>query len=155
MFQGQISKKPYLRNCWSDWREMKRKRINRILGWLYDLDLWPHPWPWPWSFKVRVGKSLISGMGMPTDMEQKGCESSIDHGILTSATIWGGRMYRIVAGVTSDVGVPSTYLVRPLGTNFNENVIKIYTFSFKKMHNKISSGKWCPYCLDLNVITPS
>ena len=24
---------------------------------------------------------------------------------------WGGRMYRIVIGVTSDVGVPSTYLV--------------------------------------------
>ena len=24
---------------------------------------------------------------------------------------WGGRMYRIVTGVTSDVGVPSTYLV--------------------------------------------
>ena len=25
---------------------------------------------------------------------------------------WGGRMYRIMTGVTSDVGVPSTYLVR-------------------------------------------
>ena len=24
---------------------------------------------------------------------------------------WGGRMYRIVTGVTSDIGVPSTYLV--------------------------------------------
>ena len=30
--------------------------------------------------------------------------------ILTSVTWWGGRMYRWVTGVTSDVGVPSTYL---------------------------------------------
>ena len=28
---------------------------------------------------------------------------------------WGGRMYRIVTGVTSDVGVPSTYLVSCCG----------------------------------------
>ena len=39
-------------------------------------------WPGPWSFKVRVWNSLISGMGQPIDMEQKGCESSIrDHDI--------------------------------------------------------------------------
>ena len=30
---------------------------------------------------------------------------------------WGGRMYRIVTGVTSDVGVPSTYLVVKLLLN--------------------------------------
>ena len=30
--------------------------------------------------------------------------------ILTCVTIVGGRMYRIVTGVTSDVGVPSIYL---------------------------------------------
>ena len=29
----------------------------------------------------------------------------------------------------------------PLGTNFNEILIKIHTFSFKKMHLKMSSGK--------------
>ena len=34
MFQSQISKSLYLGNCWSDWCEMKRKQINRILGWL-------------------------------------------------------------------------------------------------------------------------
>ena len=32
----------------------------------------------------------------------------------------------------------------PLGTNFSEIVIEIYTFSFKKMHVKMSSGKWRP-----------
>ena len=32
-------------------------------------------------------------------------------------------------------------LIRPLGTNFSEILIEIYTFSFKKMHLKMSSGK--------------
>ena len=41
-------------------------------------------------------------------------------------------------------------LIGPLGTNFNEIVIKIYTFLFKKMHLKIQSGKWQPFCLGLN-----
>ena len=33
-------------------------------------------------------------------------------------------------------------LIEPLGTNFNKILIEIYTLSFKKMHLKISSGKW-------------
>ena len=33
-------------------------------------------------------------------------------------------------------------LFRPLGTNFSEILIEIHTFSFKKMHLKMSSGKW-------------
>ena len=43
-------------------------------------------------------------------------------------------------------------LIGPLGTNFNEILIEIYTFSFKKMHLKISSVKWRPFCLGLNVL---
>ena len=44
-------------------------------------------------------------------------------------------------------------LIRPLGTNFSEILIAIYTFSFEKMHLKMSSGKWRPSCLGLNVLT--
>ena len=33
----------------------------------YITALWTHPWPWPWSFYVKVGNSLISGMGGPID----------------------------------------------------------------------------------------
>ena len=44
-------------------------------------------------------------------------------------------------------------LIRPLGTNFNEILIEIHTFSFKKMHLKMSSGKRRPFCLGLNVLT--
>ena len=44
-------------------------------------------------------------------------------------------------------------LIGPLGTNFNEILIGYQTFSFKKMHLKILSAKWHPFCLGLNVIT--
>ena len=39
------------------------------------------------------------------------------------------------------------------GTNFSEILFEIYTFSFKKMHLKMSSGKWRPSCLGLNVLS--
>ena len=44
-------------------------------------------------------------------------------------------------------------LIGPLGTNFSEIVIEIQTFSLKKMHLKMSSAKWRPFCLGLNVLT--
>ena len=44
-------------------------------------------------------------------------------------------------------------LIGPLGTNFSEISIKILTFSFTKMRLKVSSAKWCPFCLGLNVLT--
>ena len=43
-------------------------------------------------------------------------------------------------------------LIRPLGTNFSEILIEIHTFSFKKMRFKLSSGKWRPFYLGLNVL---
>ena len=44
-------------------------------------------------------------------------------------------------------------LIGPLGTNFSQILIAIETFSFKKMHLKISSAKWRPFSLGLNVLT--
>ena len=44
-------------------------------------------------------------------------------------------------------------LIGPLGTNFIEILAGIQTFSFKKMHLKMSSAKWRPFCLGLNVLT--
>ena len=43
-------------------------------------------------------------------------------------------------------------LIEPLGTNFSEIVIEIYTFSLKKMHLKLSSRKLRPFCLGLHVL---
>ena len=41
-------------------------------------------------------------------------------------------------------------LIGPWGTNFSEILIGIHTFSFKKIHLKMSSAKWRPFCLGLN-----
>ena len=43
-------------------------------------------------------------------------------------------------------------LIGTLATNFSEISIEIYTFSFKKMHLNMSSGKWRPCCVGLNVL---
>ena len=43
-------------------------------------------------------------------------------------------------------------LIGPLGTNFSEILIGIQIFSFKKIHLKMSSGKWRPSCLGLSVL---
>ena len=37
-------------------------------------------------------------------------------------------------------------LIGNLGTNFGKIVIRIQTYSFKKMHLKMSSAKWHPFC---------
>ena len=42
--------------------------------------------------------------------------------------------------------------IRPLGTNFNEMLLEILTFSFKKLRLNVSSAKRRPFCLGLNVL---
>ena len=44
-------------------------------------------------------------------------------------------------------------LIGPLGTNFSEILIRVQTFSFKKMLLKMSSAKWRPFCFGLNVVS--
>ena len=51
--------------------------------------------------------------------------------------------------IRTNVGI---LLIGPLGTNFSEILIGIQAFSFKKMHVKMSSAKWRPFCLCLNVL---
>ena len=43
-------------------------------------------------------------------------------------------------------------LIGTLGTNFSEILIENRIFSFKKMGLKVSSAKWHPFCLGLNVL---
>ena len=40
----------------------------------------------------------------------------------------------------------------PLATNISEILIEILAFSFTKMRLKVSSSKWRPFCLGLNVL---
>ena len=44
-------------------------------------------------------------------------------------------------------------LIGPLGTNFSEILIEIETFSFKKIHLKMSSAKWRLFGRGLNELT--
>ena len=82
-------------------------------------------------------------------------------------THWGGATHICVAKLTtigSDNGlspgrrqaiiwtIAGILLIGPLETNFSEILIGIQTFSFKKMHLKMSSAKWRPSCLGLNVL---
>ena len=63
---------------------------------------------------------------------------------LYSPTDWGQVTYICVGNLTvigSDNGLlpgRRTLLIGPLGTKFSENLIEIYTFSFKKMYLKMS-----------------
>ena len=43
-------------------------------------------------------------------------------------------------------------LIGPLGTNFNKILIGVQTFSFRKMELKMSSAKWRPFYIGLNVL---
>ena len=43
--------------------------------------------------------------------------------------------------------------IGPSGTNFSEISIEMQTFLFKKMCLNVSSAKWRPFCLGLNVLT--
>ena len=85
-----------------------------------------------------------------------------------SLTHWG-RVTHICVGkltiIGSDNGLSSgrrqamiwtnagILLIEHLGTNFSQIIIKINTFSFKKMYLKMSSGKWRPFCFGLNVLS--
>ena len=46
-------------------------------------------------------------------------------------------------------------LIGPWGTNFSEILIGVQPFSFKKMHLKMLSAKWRPFCLSPNVLMSS
>ena len=83
------------------------------------------------------------------------------HG-LNVLTYWGRVMHICVIGsdngllphrrqaiIWTNAGILS---IGPLGTKVSETSIEIHTFPFTKMHLKMSSGKWRPFCLGLNVL---
>ena len=51
--------------------------------------------------------------------------------------------------IWTNVGI---LLIQTLGTNLNEILSEIHTFSFKEIHLKMLSGKWRPFCFGLNVL---
>ena len=160
-------------------------------------------WPWPWIFKLKYGIYYISakngliatkrkaniwiglwasnvtiGFDPGHDLDVEFSRSNMEFAISHLKVVWrsGVRIYQIVTGVTSDVGVQSTHLVvsdnglwpgcrqaiiwthdgilliGPLGTNFSEVLLRNVTFWFKKMHLKMSSVNGRSFCLGLNVL---
>ena len=95
------------------------------------------------------------------------CFSYISLSFWVTLTHWGRVTHICVSKVTiivSDNGLSpgrrqaiiwnnaGILLIGTLGTNFNEILIEILTFSFKKMRLKVSSAKRQPLCRGLNVL---
>ena len=78
-----------------------------------------------WGMHIYVGKLTIIGSGNGSSPGQH------------QAIMWTN------AGIL---------LTGPPVTNFSAILIKIHTFSFKKIHLKMSSLKWRPFCLGLSVL---
>ena len=96
---------------------------------------WNFDWIW-----IRLKKSL-NYWGRVKHM----CVSKIntigsDNGLLPG---WRQAIIWTNAGIL---------FIGPLGTNFSEVFITIHAISFKKIHLKMSSGKWQPSCRSLNVL---
>ena len=104
------------------------------------------------------------GAGSSVGLPQMPSKSPI---IWWSITHWGQVMHICVSKLTiigSDNGLSpgrrqaiiwanaGILLIRTWGTNFSEILSEIRAFSFKKMHLKMSSAKWRPFCLCFNVL---
>ena len=92
------------------------------------------------------------------------------HMLLTTLTHWGRVTHICVGNLTiigSDNGLSpgrrqaivwtnvGILLIGPLGTSFSDILIGIHKFLFTKMHLKLSSAKWRPFSLGLNVLNIS
>ena len=98
------------------------------------------------GWNLQVANFQTSGC----DLTHWGRETHICVGKLTIiASDNGLSPGRRQAIIWTDAGI---LLIGPLGTNFNEILIEIHTFLFKKMRLKMSSAKWRSFCLGLNVL---
>ena len=75
------------------------------------------------------------------------------HICISKLTITGSdnglALTRHQAIIWTNAGISS---IEPLGTNLNKISIDVHTLSFTKINFKMSSGKWRPFCLSLNVL---
>ena len=133
---------------------MKSKHINWTQGLKCDHRVWPWPWPSPWIFKVTHGICYISakngriatkrktnilieleasnvtiGFDLGHDLDLEFMEFAISQPKVVRRS--GVRVYHIVTGVTSDVGMPSTDLVM---------VENVYWSNFIRVKNEIVSS---------------
>ena len=126
-----------------------------------------------WSYKVEtVGANVLamqevkSSAAMTLIYSERNIQTSAEEGL----THWG-RVTHICVGNLTIIGPDNglspgrrqaiiwtkagILLIWPWGTNFSEISIGIQVFSFQKMHLNMSSAKWRPFCLGLNVLIKS
>ena len=94
--------------------------------------LWKHPLSGEfvlthWGRETHIWVSKLTMIGSDNGLLPGGCQ----------AIIWTNA---------------EILLIGHMGTNFSETLIEIYTFSFKKMHFKISFADWWIWCIGLNVL---
>ena len=130
---------------------------------------WNDPWnPFLCKTRTYLFYSQYHGYWCPSDTR---CQGISNHDIYYVEPNWfspwtlthWGRVTHICASKLSILGSDNglspgrrqaiiqtnagILLIWPLGTNFSEILIEIDTFSFRKMHLKMSSGKWRPFVL--------
>ena len=126
-----------------------------------------HQQPWYWTCRINralpsIRKDFNYMRHLSVDLRNhRKCR------YVVSLTHWGRVMHICIGKLTiigSDNGLlpgrpqaiiwtnAGILLIGPLETNFSEILIEIHTFTFKKMHLKMASVKWHPFCLGLNVL---
>ena len=121
-----------------------------------------------WIYEtVMLSLGLDTTTGIRSEQHHVGSKLGTTRNTLSTMVLihWGRVTHKCVSKLTiicSDNGLSpgrrqaiiwpnaGILLIGPLGTNFSQILIEIYTFSFKKMHLKMSSWKWRPFCLGLN-----
>ena len=151
-----------------------------VLHWLMSVRLWIYQYnrlclTWIYVFLwrkkvIRQLKQFVDGNHFIIK-EHARCKYSKCHDWIFTCwfclTHWGRVTLICVGNVTitgSDNGLSpgrrqaitwtnvGILLIEPLGTNLNEMLIEIHTFSFKKIQLKMSSGKWRQFWPGLNVL---
>ena len=118
----------------------------------------------PWDITYWCSINLLWKELMERMSEHTGLISSYQLLITAACTNTGGKMkgshsraadwcpfvpVRRQAIIWTNTGI---LLIGHWGTNFSEVLIGIHTLSVKKIHLEMSSGKWRPFCLGLNVL---
>ena len=154
MFQSTLYAQPTgMIVCMHPANERQRYNVmSFLIGWAHTKN---GPWPM-WDY-LKIVNELCQAMFLWATIS-----------VILSLTHWGLVTHICVSKLTiigSDNGLSperrqaiiwtnaGILLIGTLGTNFSEILIGIQIFSFKKMHLKMSSAKWRPFCLGINELT--
>ena len=131
------------------WCYSTRASVSTVLT-IYSLYWTSSIQKYPWARNILSENKNTFWKKLPSCLTHWG---RVTHICVSKLTIIGsdnglspGRRQAIIC---TNAGV---VLIRPIGTNFSEILIGNQTFPFKKMHLKMSSAKWRPLYLGLNVL---